>query len=62
VLDRKLVYMRRGGGGDDVVLGGGVLLFRASDEGGVCGRELLDRLLLRLAMVYSKMISRHTDC
>ena len=53
MLDKKLVYMRRGGGGDDVVLGGGVLLFRASDEGGVRGRELLERFLLRLATIYS---------
>jgi len=44
------VYMRREGGGDVVVLGGGVLLFLPS-VGGVRGRELLDRLLLRLAIV-----------
>jgi hypothetical protein len=44
--------MRRGGGGDDVVLGGGVLLFLDSVDGGVRGRELLDRLLLPLAIVH----------
>ena len=45
------MYMRREGGGDVVVLGGGVLLFLPS-IGGVCGRELLDRLLLQLVIVH----------
>ena len=44
--------MRREGGGDVVVLGGGVLLFLPS-VGGVCGRELVDRLLLLLAVVHN---------
>ena len=55
------MYTRREGGGDVVVLGGGVLLFLPS-VGGVRGRELLDRLLLRLVIVHSQGIYRHTDC
>lgn len=53
--------MRREGGGDVVVLGGGVLLFLPS-VGGVCGRELLDRLLLGLVVAHSQRKSRRTDC
>jgi hypothetical protein len=55
------VYVRREGGGDVVVIGGGVLLFLPS-VGGVCGRELLDRLLLSLAIVHGQKMSRRTDC